>query len=151
MTDLILERFWNLVKVDPTSKCWNWQAHKNNRGYGYFKLNGKTLLAHRFSYEVNKGKILRKLELDHLCRNPACVNPDHLEAVTHKENLLRGNVKTSNWKRKMTHCSLNHELKEPNLNKCDLKRGKRRCKTCLNNKQRTRRQKTRGLKLVISC
>lgn len=68
-----------------------------NNGYGEFftqRVNGKVKMvhAHRFSYEVVKGKIPDGLVIDHLCRNSKCVNPDHLEPVTQKENIIRGNL-----------------------------------------------------------
>lgn len=67
--------------------CWNWTAARTKLGYG--KISPR-LLAHRAIYELSVGPISDGLELDHLCRNPSCVNPDHLEPVTHAENLRRG-------------------------------------------------------------
>src|SRR6202030_118623 len=70
---------------EPNSGCWLWLGACNEFGYGKF---GK-VKAHRFSYEREKGPIPDGLEIDHLCRNKSCVNPDHLEAVTHGENRRR--------------------------------------------------------------
>jgi hypothetical protein len=90
------ERFWD--KVDKHSGtysefvdtlCWEWMAHKTDRGYGMFWLNDRNHLAHRISYELTKGIIPDGLEIDHLCRNHSCVNPDHLEAVSPSENHRR--------------------------------------------------------------
>ena len=78
--------FW----VNKKSGCWIWQGSKISTGYGNLRVNGKTILAHRYMYELIKGEIPRELELDHLCRNPICINPAHLEAVTHAENCQRG-------------------------------------------------------------
>ena len=79
-------------KVKKTDNCWIWTAQKT-KGYGRFHQNSKVgdVMAHRFSYELEKGKIPDGLYLDHLCRNRGCVNPKHLEPVTNKENILRGN------------------------------------------------------------
>lgn len=86
-----------------------------------------SIFAHRFSYIIHKGEIPPKLVIDHLCRNTLCVNPDHLEAVTHKENLLRGIGPTS-INAKKTHCIHGHEYTPQNT---DYKpNGTRRCKTC---------------------
>ena len=93
--------------------CWNWQAATNNkpesRAYGQFWLNGKLVLAHRFSYETEVGQIPEGLQLDHLCRNPRCVRPDHLEPVTRSENVRRGNVC-----KPATHCKRGHEFTKAN-------------------------------------
>lgn len=88
-----LKRFFS--KVKKSSSCWNWTAAKDPLGYGHFRTGmlragtRRTTKAHRFSYEYSKGKIPEGLVLDHLCRNPSCVNPKHLEAVTQKVNTRR--------------------------------------------------------------
>jgi hypothetical protein len=77
-------------KISIDGDCWNWTGAKNNKGYGAV-TNGKggTMLAHRKSFEVTKGEIPSGLQIDHRCRNTSCVNPNHLDAVTAKENVRR--------------------------------------------------------------
>src|SRR5205807_1016167 len=72
--------------VDPASGCWTWGGAKRN-GYGAIFVDGRTISTHRFSYEIHHGPIPLGLTLDHLCRNRACINPDHLEPVTRGVNV----------------------------------------------------------------
>ena len=76
------------VRVNEITGCWKWTGQRNN-GYGHVYVDGKTVYAHRFMYELVKGSIAAGLQVDHLCDNPRCVNPDHLEVVTQMENLRR--------------------------------------------------------------
>lgn len=82
------DKFWD--KVGKTNDCWFWVGNQYRSGYGRFNLNRRYYQAHRYSYEIHKGKIPNGLVIDHLCRIPLCVNPDHLEAVTNRENIARG-------------------------------------------------------------
>jgi DNA-directed RNA polymerase specialized sigma subunit len=70
--------------------CWIWEYAKNKQGYGQLQINKKRYEAHRWLYILLKGEPPHKTELDHLCRNRACINPEHLEPVSHAENCRRG-------------------------------------------------------------
>ena len=70
--------------------CWEWTGAKTGHGYGKVLTYRRTRVAHRVLYELLIGPVPDRMELDHLCRNPGCVNPDHLEPVTHRENVMRG-------------------------------------------------------------
>lgn len=117
--------------VDGT--CWRWQGAKNHKGYGHLRVNRVTKMAHRLSYEYAKGPIPAGLEIDHLCNVRDCVNPDHLEAVTHGENLRR--IAERNPR---THCSRDHELTPDNT--FVNSRGRRECRTCRSANQKAYRE-----------
>jgi len=86
-------RFWS--KVDKTNSCWLWTDHTTASGYGKFYVNKGEVYAHRHSYEIHRGKIPKGLVIDHLCRVRNCVNPEHMEVVTQRENIVRGLKVTS--------------------------------------------------------
>ena len=134
------ERFWS--KVEKTVGCWIWKGRKTARGYGEFWMNSDRgiIPAHRAAYELIVGKVPDGLTLDHLCKNKACVNPDHLEPVTNRENLLRGGGTTS-INAKKTHCPKGHPLIEGNLVPSYLEYGQRTCLTCYREKTRVRSKK----------
>ena len=104
------ERFWAKVrKSEDLNGCWEWIAYKVGGGYGKFGAGGRMLYAHRWAYEHLVGPISPELECDHLCRNPGCVNPAHIELVTHKENVLRGTAPSAQ-KARQTTCKNGHPL-----------------------------------------
>lgn len=120
------DRFWG--KVDASGDCWTWTASQAGGGYGWFaSAKGRSTPAHRWSYEHLVGPVPDGLDLDHLCRNRACVRPDHLEPVTRRTNLLRGNTLPAKNAGK-THCSKGHEFIEENTYVDRL--GKRHCRAC---------------------
>ena len=99
------------------------------------------LLAHRLAYEHWRGLIPPALVLDHLCRNPSCVNPNHLEAVPQIENLRRGHNVVSNRRREQTHCKRGHPFDEANTY---VRHGCRNCRACHNVAEQARQARRRA-------
>ena len=122
------ERLEKYYHPEPNSGCWLWLGHLPRDGYGKLTV-GSSTQAYKASYVFYKGEYPKNLELDHTCRTPSCVNPDHLEAVTHKTNMERGTRATS------THCKNGHPLDEENTYIFQKKNGytMRQCRTCNRN------------------
>lgn len=122
--------------------CWEWRFGRDKDGYGKLKLDRRDVRAHRYAYEVFRGPIPDGLVLDHLCRNPPCVNPDHLEVVTAVENSARGNGISALNARK-THCKRGHEFTPENTRH---QPGGRDCWACyrIRSAKWSQRRKERG-------
>ena len=142
-----VDRFWAMVGKSAT--CWWWLGAKNPAGYGQFfdicKPPLRCVRAHRFAYEQLRGPIPAGLVIDHLCRNPACVNPEHMETVTIGENVLRGDGIAAQHARKTT-CKHGHPLSGDNLKMEATPNGRstRRCLTCRRQNEKRRRKVTHG-------
>ncbi|GHJ59171.1 hypothetical protein NOK12_16890 [Nocardioides sp. OK12] len=135
-----IDRFAQKVALTDAG-CLVWLACTNSTGYGTFAGGaGKTVMAHRWSYEHHVGPIPEGLHLDHLCRNRACVNPEHLEPVTVSANLLRS-VEVGKSNARKTHCPSGHPYSADNvyLYSTPAKPINRLCRAC----RRARAQKNR--------
>lgn len=114
--------------------CWEWQGYLDSNGYGHFGKN----FAHRLYYELFTDEAIPAgMHVDHLCRNRKCVNPEHLEPVSPRENILRG-VGAGARNARKTHCNRGHEFTEENTRLMSRKNGEvaRQCKACNRAKQR---------------
>ena len=130
-------RVWN--KVTKTNECWIWTGSVNHKGYGQIKDGSqrdgtkRMRIVHRVVYESLRGPIPEGLDIDHLCRVHACVNPAHLDPVTRRENLMRGEgIAAMNSKK--THCPQGHPYDESNTYLTPNR--KRTCRQCRRENQR---------------
>ena len=141
MTVGVQQRF--IAKIAPDDGtldgCWNWIGAKG-RGYGLFWLNGRNQQAHRVGWMLAGKTIPDGLQLDHLCRNRACVRPSHLEPVTHRVNTLRGDTITAR-ESTATECINGHPFDEENTYRW---RGHRLCRECRNAASRRYRAAAEG-------
>lgn len=137
--DEIWEHVEKRIRPDARTGCWNWTGATSTDGYGNVKWFGTSYSTHRLAYQANVGDVPEGLELDHLCRNRRCCNPQHLEAVTHAVNIARGVGRFAD-RQKQTHCTHGHEFTPENTY---IKRtGTRECRTCKRLSARARRDRS---------
>lgn len=134
------ERFWQYVAHEPNTGCWLWFGNVTTLGYGMLRVGSMSdgtrrwVMAHRLSYEMHCRALLKEEVIDHLCRVPGCVNPQHLEPVSTQLNVKRGlqgdasTNKAANVNKNKTHCKNGHEYSGVNLHVS--KSGERICLTC---------------------
>jgi hypothetical protein len=138
-TKTFLSRAAKLSREDGETGCRIWTGNKTTRGYSRIRFGRRARPAHRLAYEAEYGPIPMGLVIDHLCRNPLCINPSHLEAVTNRENVLRGfGPPAINARR--THCKHGHPLSGDNL---FFDRGYRRCRICHRRRSAETKKRTR--------
>lgn len=127
----------------PDVGCWEWTGARNDRGYGQIWWGGSIIYVHRFMYERHVGPIPLGYEVDHLCSNPPCARPDHLEAVTPAENARRM------WERgersRITHCKWGHEFTPENTYR--QRANGRGCRACRKIDGRNRYRRRKGIPL----
>ena len=131
-----------MARITPGANgCWVWTGRMATNGYGQFWDQGRTILAHRAAYQALRGVIPAGLELDHLCRNRGCVNPDHLEPVTSQENTRRGLGACGLNARKEV-CPAGHAYTPENTYTYP-RTGHRRCRECGRDRDRLRAPRRR--------
>lgn len=137
LTEKDQQRFWAKVSLPNSNGCMTWTATKNESGYGVISVGGRggrLCRAHRIAYALAYGEPDPALTLDHQCRNRACCNPIHLDAVQHAENVRRGirgvqlaDENRARWAA-VSHCKRGHRFDDANTIR--EAGGRRRCRTC---------------------
>jgi hypothetical protein len=147
----VMDRIMENIVTNPTTACWIWTLQltvgKKSVGYAKFKLAGKHTLGHIAAYEATFGPVPEGCELDHKCRNRACVNPHHLEPVTHRENIMRSPISPCAINARKTHCIHGHKFSiENTYTATRWKNGiavsfARMCRTCRNARHRNKKRR----------
>ena len=117
----LTKRLSGKFEIDEASGCWNWVAAAGTQGRGLIRIGGRNYSAYRIVYALHKGPFDDRLVLDHKCKNPRCVNPDHMEPVTQQVNVQRGNLVKD-------HCPQGHPYSGDNLYVTPS--GHRQCRAC---------------------
>lgn len=123
---------WDRIAIGSDEECWPWSGSLTTAGYGQISINKRLRPTHRVAFELVNGKVPDGLVLDHLCRNTVCCNPSHLEAVTQRVNILRGEGLGARYAARQT-CDQGHPLE------LDRTRG-RRCRICRSAADRAQRR-----------
>lgn len=118
--------------------CWTFTGALTREGYGQIWWKRKNNLAHRVSYELRVGPVSVGMQLDHLCRNKACINPAHLEPVTPGENTARADMNAATYQLSKTHCPRGHAYDEANT-RIRPSTGHRQCRACIEIRQQERK------------
>ena len=132
------ERLASAIDWQP-SGCWEWHAALDGDGYGMIRVQGRTRRVHVVVYEILVGPVPDGLVLDHLCRNPCCCNPDDLEPVTHRRNILRGDGLAASEVLR-THCPKGHPYDKTNTYVLPSRPNARYCRECNRQSKRERRR-----------
>lgn len=136
-----IEQVIQRLQANLDTSCWDWTGALFDTGYGAVRYEGETCYVHRVVFEHFNGKMDEGLCIDHLCRNRKCANPEHLEAVTQRENNLRGESNAAENARK-THCIQGHPFSGDNL--LIYRQGQERvCRECKREREKTSSKKYR--------
>ena len=148
------ERFLKRITIDQTTGCWNWAAYKNKAGYGTFPITVsekmKKYYAHRVSYTVFKNIIAKGMDIDHVCQNTSCCNPEHLREVDRRTNLSE-NVSGKSapfLHRGKTVCKNGHEYAGENVYR--MGNGGRDCHICMRARTIAYRKTPRGIQSRVT-
>ena len=139
-TGYLLKRIKAKMKV--VDDCWIWTGSLNKKGYGITTRRGQKAYVHRLAYELMQDPIPYKMHIDHLCNVPACFNPVHLQVVTLKENLARGD--SGSFNRNKQTCPQGHEYNQANTYHWKQNKNYRSCLECLRIRSREYQRKRRG-------
>ncbi len=133
------------LQIKPSGSCLLFTGSKNQGGYGHVSIGGNVFMVHRVIWEYLRGKIPDGKEIDHLCKNRSCINVNHLEPVTRRENILRSNA-PSGIKSRQTLCKYGHDLMDPTNTIIMIRNGNpnRHCRLCLNLEQMKRKYIKKG-------
>ena len=140
----VMDKILLRVSVDHVTGCWNWQGASTPSGYGKVWFDGRLIYTHRATCEAVHG-VIGGRQIDHLCRNTRCCNPDHLEAVTSRENIRRG-TSLAAYRARQSHCKRGHKFDAENTYLDN--RGRRTCRKCSAFRARLARRTRRDGKLV---
>lgn len=139
-----LDRLWSRAEENENG-CWIWTGSRYKAGYGRFYLGQEDVYAHRVMYMIFIGEIPKDLHTDHLCRVRECCNPEHLQPVTCRENIMRSPIAPAAINASKTHCKRGHPLSGDNLG-VDANGG-RHCRTCSITSARKRQAVVNGTPL----